>query len=39
MLAANDRLHKHYLLSKIVPYTADLFVFTYPVYLVGLYLW
>lgn len=39
MLGLNDRLVKHDVLVQIVPYTADIFVFSYPIYLVALYLW
>lgn len=39
MIALNDRMAKHDILVWLVPYTADIFVFTYPVYLVGLYLY
>ena len=37
MLSLNDFVTKHELLRVLVPYTADIFVFTYPVYLVALY--
>lgn len=39
MIALNDWMVKHDLLIVLVPYIADIFVFTYPVYLVGLYLY
>jgi len=39
MIAMNDWMTKHDLLVWLVPYTADVFVFTYPVYLVALYLY
>lgn len=39
LLALNERTNQHYILTKLIPFTADVFVFTYPVYLVGLYLW
>jgi len=39
MLWLNDWIIKHDLLVQIVPYTADIFVFSYPIYLVVLYLW
>lgn len=39
MLWLNDRLIKHELLVQMVPYTADIFVFSYPIYLVALYFW
>lgn len=39
MVALNDWMMKHYLLVRLVPFTADIFVFTYPMYLVVLYLW
>lgn len=39
MIAMNDLVSKNYILSKMVPYTADIFVFTYPVYLSVLYLY
>lgn len=38
MIALNDWVNQHYILTKLVPFTADIFVFTYPVYLVALYL-
>ena len=38
LLALNDWMTKHYLLVRLVPYTADVFVFSYPVYLVALYI-
>lgn len=38
MIAMNNRVVKHELLVMLLPWTADIFVFTYPVYLVGLYL-
>lgn len=38
MIAINGRVSKHDILVKILPWSADIFVFTYPVYLVGLYL-
>lgn len=38
MVALNSRVVKHDLLVKLLPWTADIFVFTYPVYLVVLYL-
>lgn len=39
MIALNNWMTKHDLLVWLVPYTADIFVFTYPVYLVALYLY
>ena len=39
MLMLNNWLHKNYILVQLVPYTADIFVFTYPIYLVALYVW
>ncbi|MEF2175150.1 MAG: phosphatase PAP2 family protein [Candidatus Absconditabacteria bacterium] len=39
MIAMNDLVSKNYILSKLVPFTADIFVFTYPVYLTVLYLY
>lgn len=38
MLSLNEWINQHYILTKLVPFTADIFVFTYPVYLVALYL-
>jgi hypothetical protein len=38
MVALNDWVTKHEILVALVPFTADIFVFTYPVYLVVLYL-
>lgn len=38
MVTLNSWVIKHDLLVKLLPWTADIFVFTYPVYLVGLYL-
>ncbi len=38
MIALNSWIVKHDLLIRLLPWTADIFVFTYPVYLVGLYL-
>ena len=38
MIALNSWVVKHDLLIRLLPWTADVFVFTYPVYLVGLYL-
>lgn len=38
MVSLNSRIVKHDLLVRLLPWTADIFVFTYPVYLVGLYL-
>ena len=35
----NDFADKNYIVSKYVPVTADIFVFTYPFYLVALYLY
>lgn len=37
MEAMNDRVVKHDILVRLVPFTADIFVFTYPVYLCALY--
>lgn len=39
MVALNSWVVKHDLLVKLLPFTADVFVFTYPFYLIGLYLW
>ncbi len=39
MIALNERTNQHYILTKLIPFTADVFVFTYPVYLVALYFW
>lgn len=39
MLTLNDFMMRHTLLVDIIPYTADIFVFTYPMYLVVVYLW
>jgi undecaprenyl-diphosphatase len=39
LVALNDWMMKHYILVRYVPYTADIFVFSYPLYLVALYLW
>lgn len=39
MVAMNDLVSKNYILSKLIPFTADIFVFTYPVYLSVLYLY
>jgi len=39
MISLNSRIAKHELLVRLLPRTADIFVFTYPVYLVALYLW
>ncbi len=39
MISLNSRIVKHQLLVRFLPWTADVFVFTYPVYLVVLYLW
>lgn len=39
MIALNSRIVQHELLVKILPLTADIFVFVYPVYLVALYIW
>ncbi|USN55498.1 MAG: hypothetical protein H6765_02650 [Candidatus Peribacteria bacterium] len=39
MLLLNDWINKHYILVQLIPYTADIFVFTYPIYLVALYLY
>ena len=36
---SNDFVVKNHFLSKTVPITADIFVFTYPLYLVSLYLY
>lgn len=38
MEAMNDWVTKHDVLVRLVPFTADVFVFTYPVYLCALYL-
>jgi membrane-associated phospholipid phosphatase len=38
MIAINSWIVKHHLLVTLLPWTADIFVFTYPIYLVGLYL-
>lgn len=38
MIQLNNRVVKHQLLVWLLPWTADIFVFTYPLYLVGLYL-
>lgn len=38
MITLNEWTNQHYILTKLVPFTADIFVFTYPVYLLGLYL-
>lgn len=38
MLSMNEFMHKHYILTQMIPFTADIFVFTYPVYLSLLYL-
>lgn len=39
MLFLNEVMMKHAFLVQTIPYTADIFVFTYPMYLVVLYLW
>jgi len=39
MLALNTRVVQYDILVSILPLSADLFVFAYPIYLVGLYLW
>lgn len=39
LVHANNFVTNNYILSKMIPYTADMFVFTYPVYLVWLYLY
>lgn len=39
LIAMNDYVNKSYILSKYVPITADIFVFSYPIYLAGLYLY
>lgn len=39
MQAMNDFVVKDSILKELVPYTADIFVFSYPIYLVGLYLY
>lgn len=39
MRAMNDFVVKDSILKELVPYTADVFVFTYPVYLVALYIY
>lgn len=39
MRAMNDFVVKDSILKNLVPFTADIFVFTYPVYLVVLYLY
>lgn len=39
LVIMNDYVNKHYILEKYVPITADIFVFTYPIYLVALYLY
>ena len=38
MISLNNRAVNHQLLVGFLPWTADIFVFTYPIYLVGLYL-
>lgn len=37
MIGLNNRIHKHEILLRLIPFTADAFVFTYPGYLVVLY--
>ena len=37
MIGLNEWVSKHDVLVQILPYTADIFVFSYPVYLVALY--
>lgn len=39
MIALNDFIVKNQILSALIPYTADIFVFTYPVYLTWLYVY
>ncbi len=39
MIALNEFVSTHNYLVHIVPYTADIFVFTYPLYLVALYVY
>jgi hypothetical protein len=39
LVVMNDFVRHHYLLKKIVPFAADVFVFFYPIYLVLVYLW
>lgn len=39
MLSLNEWTNQHYILTKLIPFTADVFVFTYPVYLFALYVW
>jgi hypothetical protein len=39
LLTMNSYVRHHYLLKKIVPIGADIFVFSYPIYLVLVYLW
>lgn len=39
MRAMNDFVVKDSILKELVPYTADIFVFSYPVYLVALYMY
>jgi hypothetical protein len=39
LVQVNNFVNNHYILSKLIPFTADIFVFTYPVYLVWLYLY
>jgi len=39
MVVLNNWINQHYILTKLIPFTADIFVFTYPVYLLGLYFW
>ena len=39
MRSMNDFVVKDSILKSLVPFTADIFVFTYPIYLVALYLY
>lgn len=39
MISFNDLVNKNDILVKMIPFTADIFVFTYPIYLTSLYLY
>ncbi len=39
LIAMNQYVRNHYMLKEVVPITADIFVFSYPIFLVSIYLW
>jgi hypothetical protein len=39
LLMLNGYVRQHQFLMKIIPIMADVFVFSYPIYLVAIYLW